>query len=76
MSAKGVEAFLNEGNSGVFRVLKELDSGDVFINHKTKNIPELLRQVKTWLPHAEVLSPNWIHYLLKQEIQTYLDSTK
>ncbi|NOJ02065.1 transcriptional regulator, partial [Vibrio kanaloae] len=32
--------------------------------------------LKTWLPHAEVLSPDWIRYLLKQELQVYLDSTK
>lgn len=76
MSAKGVEAFLNEGNADDFRMLKELDSGDVLISHQTKNIPELLRQLKTWLPHAEVLSPDWIGYLLKQELQAYLDSTK
>lgn len=76
MSAKGVEAFLNEGNADDFRMLKELDSGDVLISHQTKDIPELLRQLKTWLPHAEVLSPDWIGYLLKQELQAYLDSTK
>ncbi|MEZ9449448.1 WYL domain-containing protein [Vibrio splendidus] len=46
MSAKGVGAFLNEGNADDFRVLKELDSGDVFISHQTKNIPELIRQLK------------------------------
>ncbi|RNE85507.1 hypothetical protein EEJ32_00545, partial [Vibrio cholerae] len=46
------------------------------ISHQTKNIPRLLRQLKAWLPHAEVLSPDWIRYLLKQELQTYLDSTK
>nr|WP_237668552.1 WYL domain-containing protein [Vibrio toranzoniae] len=76
MSVKGVEAFLNEDSADKFRVLKELDSGDVFISYQTKNIPELIRQLKTWLPHAEVLSPDWIRYLLKQELQAYLDSTK
>ncbi|WP_146441141.1 WYL domain-containing protein, partial [Vibrio kanaloae] len=76
MSAKVVGAFLNEGNSDDFQVLKELDSGDVFISHQTKNIPELIRKLKTWLPHAEVLSPDWIRYLLKQELQAYLDSTQ
>lgn len=76
MSAKVVEAFLNEGNADDFRVLKELGSGQVLVSHQTKNIPKLLRQLKTWLPHAEVLSPDWIRYLLKQELQAYLDSTQ
>lgn len=76
MCAKGVEVFLNEGNADDFQVLKELDFGDVLISNQTKNIPELLRQPKTWLPHAEVLSPDWIRYLFKQELQAYLDSPK
>jgi predicted DNA-binding transcriptional regulator YafY len=76
MGVKGMEAFLNESNADDFRVLKELDSGQVLVTHQTKNIPELLRQLKTWLPHVEVLSPDWIRYLLKQELQAYLDSTK
>ncbi|MCR9366260.1 WYL domain-containing protein [Vibrio antiquarius] len=76
MSAKGVEAFLNEGNADDFQVLKELDSGEVLVSHQTNNIPLLLRQLKTWLPHAEVLAPDRIRYLLKQELQAYLYSTK
>ena len=76
MSSKVTDAFLNESNTSDFQVLKELDSGSLLINHKTKNIPRLLRQLKAWLPHAEVLSPDWVRYLLKQELQTYLDSTK
>ncbi|WP_238593117.1 WCX domain-containing protein [Vibrio parahaemolyticus] len=76
MSAKGVEAFLNKGNADDFQALKELDSGDVLVNHQTNNIPLLLRQLKTWLPHAEVLAPDRIRYLLKQELQAYLYSTK
>ncbi|GHZ02678.1 putative transcriptional regulator [Vibrio cholerae] len=76
MSSKMTDAFLNESNTDDFQVLKELDSGSLLISHQTKNIPRLLRQLKAWLPHAEVLSPDWIRYLLKQELQTYLDSTK
>ncbi|EIY4754144.1 WYL domain-containing protein [Vibrio cholerae] len=76
MSSKVTDAFLNESNTGDFQVLKELDSGSLLISHQTKNIPRLLRQLKAWLPHAEVLSPDWVRYLLKQELQTYLDSTK
>ncbi|CAE6923792.1 WYL domain [Vibrio sp. B1FIG11] len=76
MSSKVTEAFLNESNTNNFQLLKELDSGDVLVSHQTKNIPELLRQLKTWLPHVEVLSPDWIRYLFRQELQVYLDSTK
>ncbi|MCU8153976.1 WYL domain-containing protein [Vibrio vulnificus] len=76
VSSKVTEAFLNESNTSDLQLLKELDSGDVLVSHQTKNIPELLRQLKTWLPHAEVLSPDWIRYLLRQELQAYLDSTK
>ncbi|WP_229623244.1 WCX domain-containing protein [Vibrio parahaemolyticus] len=76
VSSKVTETFLNESNTSDFQVLKELDSGDVPVSHQTNNIPLLLRQLKTWLPHAEVLAPDWIRYLLKQELQTYLDSTK
>lgn len=76
VSSKVTETFLNESNTRDFQVLKELDSGDVPVSHQTNNIPLLLRQLKTWLPHAEVLAPDWIRYLLKQELQTYLDSTK
>ncbi|CAK3008709.1 putative DNA-binding transcriptional regulator YafY [Vibrio crassostreae] len=75
MSVKGMEAFLNEGNADDFRVLKELESGQVLLIHQTKNISNLLRQLKTWLPHAEVLSPDWVRYLLKQELRAYLNST-
>ncbi len=76
LSSKVTEAFLNESNANDFQMLKELDSGDILVSHQTKNIPELLRQLKTWLPHAEVLSPDWMRYLLRQELQAYLDSTK
>ncbi|EPO0013871.1 WYL domain-containing protein [Vibrio alginolyticus] len=76
VSSKVTETFLNESNTSDFQMLKELDSGDVPVSHQTNNIPLLLRQLKTWLPHAEVLAPDWIRYLLKQELQTYLDSTK
>jgi len=76
MSSKVTDAFLNESNTNDFQVLKELDSSTLLISHQTKNVPRLLRQLKTWLPHAEVLSPDWIRYLLKQELQTYLNSTK
>lgn len=75
MSVKGMKAFLNEGNADEFRVLKELESGQVLLIHQTKNISNLLRQLKTWLPHAEVLSPDWVRYLLKQELRAYLNST-
>ncbi len=73
---KVTEAFLNESNVNDFQLLKELDSGDVLVSHQTKNILKLLRQLKTWLPHTEELSPDWIRYLLRQELQAYLDSTK
>ncbi len=73
---KVTEAFLNESNVNDFQLLKELDSGDVLVSHQTKNILKLLRQLKTWLPHTEELSPDWIRYLLRQEFQAYLDSTK
>lgn len=76
VSSKVTEAFLNESRANDFQLLKELDSDDVLVSHQTKNIPELLRQIKTWLPHAEVLSPDWIRYLLRQELQAYLDSTE
>ncbi len=76
MSSKVTEAFLNESNTSDFQVLKELGSSDVLVSHQTNNIPLLLRQLKTWLPHAEVLAPDRIRYLLKQELQAYLYSTK
>ncbi|MFH4372916.1 WYL domain-containing protein [Vibrio alginolyticus] len=76
VSSKVTEAFLNESNVNDFQLLKELDFGDVLVSHQAKNIPKLLRQLKTWLPHAEELSPDWIRYLLRQELQAYLDSTK
>ncbi|MGR5195806.1 helix-turn-helix transcriptional regulator [Vibrio rotiferianus] len=76
VSSKATKVFLNESRANDFQLLKELDSGDVLVSHQTKNIPELLRQLKTWLPHAEVLSPDWMRYLLRQELQAYLDSTK
>jgi len=76
LSSKVTEALFNENNASGFRVLKELDTGQLLVSYQTNNIPQLLRQLKTWLPHAEVLSPDWVRYLLKQELQTYLDSTK
>ncbi|ELB2078067.1 WYL domain-containing protein [Vibrio parahaemolyticus] len=76
LSSKVTEAFFNESSTDDFRVLKELDTGQLLVSYQTNNIPQLLRQLKTWLPHAEVLSPDWVRYLLKQELQTYLDSTK
>ena len=76
ISSRVTGAFLNESRANDFQLLKELDSDDVLVSHQTKNIPEFLRQLKTWLPHAEVLSPDWIRYLLRQELQAYLDSTK
>ncbi|USD32189.1 MULTISPECIES: WYL domain-containing protein [Vibrio] len=76
VSTKATEAPLNESNVNECQLLKELVSGDVLVSHQTKNIPELLRQLKTWLPHAEELSPDWIRYVLRQELQAYLNSTK
>jgi predicted DNA-binding transcriptional regulator YafY len=76
VSSRVTGAFLNESRANNFQLLKELVSGDVLVSHQTKNIPKLLRQLKTWLPHTEVLSPDWIRYLLRQELQAYLDSTK
>ncbi|HAV1331800.1 TPA: WYL domain-containing protein [Vibrio parahaemolyticus] len=76
MSSRVIDAFFNENNNDNFQVLKDLDSGQMLISHQTKNIPQLLRQLKAWLPQVEVLSPDWVRYLLKQELQVYLDSTK
>ncbi|MHC6528730.1 WYL domain-containing protein [Vibrio proteolyticus] len=58
VSSKVNGAFLNESSANDSQLLKELVSGDVLVSHQTKNIQELLRQLKTWLPHAEVLSPD------------------
>ncbi len=76
MNSRVIAAFFNENSNDDFQVLKELDSGQMVISHQTKNIPQLLRQLKAWLPQVEVLSPDWVRYLLKQELQVYLDSTK
>lgn len=68
------DTFFNESTGHDFRVLKVLDSGDVLASHQSNNIPHLLRQLKAWLPDAEVLSPDWLRYQLKQELQIYLDA--
>ncbi|WP_238959034.1 helix-turn-helix transcriptional regulator [Vibrio alginolyticus] len=68
------DAFFNESTDHDFRVLKVLDSGDVLACNQTNNIPHLLRQLKAWLPDAEVLSPDWLRYQLKQELQIYLNT--
>nr|WP_237667974.1 hypothetical protein [Vibrio toranzoniae] len=45
-------------------------------SYTTSNIQTLLRLLKAWLPDVEVLSPDWVRYKLKQELQAYLGSTK
>lgn len=68
------DAFFNESTGHDFRVLKVLDSGDILACNQINNIPHLLRQLKAWLPDAEVLSPDWLRYQLKQELQIYLNT--
>ncbi|CAH1557914.1 WCX domain-containing protein [Vibrio rotiferianus] len=57
-------------------MLKELAASELLVSHQTNNIPQLLRQLKAWLPDVVVLSPSWLRYQLKQELQTYPDETK
>lgn len=74
IQAKVVSAMLNENFADHLRILKELDSGDVLASYQTNNMPALFRQLKAWVPEVEVLSPEWVRYQLKQELQAYLDS--
>ncbi len=76
ISGRVSEAFFKENNPNDFRVLKELGYGDVLASYTTSNIQTLLRLLKAWLPDVEVLSPDWVKYKLKQELQTYLDAAK
>ncbi|MEZ8383107.1 helix-turn-helix transcriptional regulator [Vibrio splendidus] len=76
ISGRANESFFKENNPNDFRVLKELGYGDVLASYTTSNIQTLLRLLKAWLPDVEVLSPDWVRYKLKQELQTYLNSSK
>ncbi|WP_239413645.1 YafY family protein [Photobacterium sp. OFAV2-7] len=76
IQANAIDSLFKEDTTDRFSILKELDSGDVLASYQTNNIPALFSQLKTWLPDVEVLSPDWVRYQLKQELQAYLDSTK
>ncbi|WP_135459304.1 WYL domain-containing protein [Vibrio echinoideorum] len=76
ISRRVSETFFKENNPNDFRALKELGYGDVLASYTTSNIQTLLRLLKAWLPDVEVLSPDWVRYKLKQELQTYLDVAK
>ncbi|WP_220771032.1 YafY family protein [Shewanella sp. MBTL60-007] len=70
-----LDAILKENTSNELVVLKELESGDVLASYQSNNIQALLRHIKAWLPDVEVLSPDWVRHQLKQELQSYVDST-
>nr|WP_241909442.1 WYL domain-containing protein [Vibrio splendidus] len=76
ISGRVSETFFKENNPNDFRALNELGYGDVLASYTTSNIQTLLRLLKAWLPDVEVLSPDWVRYKLKQELQTYLDAAK
>jgi predicted DNA-binding transcriptional regulator YafY len=76
ISGRVSETFFKENNPNDFRELKELGYGDVLVSYTTSNIQALLRLLKAWLPDVEVLSPDWVRYKLKRELQTYLNSSK
>lgn len=75
IQAIAVDTMFKEDTTNNFRILKELESGDVLASYQTNSIQDLLRQLKAWVPEVEILSPDWIRYQLKQELQAYLDST-
>lgn len=54
------------------QLVKELEDGGVLVSSKISHSMQLLPLVRYWIPHVEIISPEYLQNELKDELKEYL----